>query len=283
MEHKIGEIFEYNGEWYQCIRSILTCSSCEIPRPCTKIRELGCCSPNMRNDKEQVVFKKLEKVGESYTHYCPSGRIIYFQRYKLFYKLYSHNTEYIMCDFNEDGIVSIEIKQIKEDMEEKKVMIGELAYKYINGKITYEAFEKGIKELCDNKEESKPTLKEFNLEAAKSGKPVCTRNGKKARIICFDAKSSKPIIALIKRKYDDYEENYSFYENGRVCRDKDNDYDLIMLPEKKEGWVNLTGSLSHNPHILDVVWDTKEEALDFRRKAPINANIIATGKITWEE
>ena len=31
-------------------------------------------------------------------------------------------------------------------------------------------------------------LKPFNLEAAKQGKPVCTRDGRKARIICFDAK-----------------------------------------------------------------------------------------------
>ena len=32
-------------------------------------------------------------------------------------------------------------------------------------------------------------MKEFNLEQAKAGKPVCRRDGKKARIICYDAKS----------------------------------------------------------------------------------------------
>lgn len=63
MERKIGEISEYNGKWCQCVRPILSCSICEIPRPCTKIRELGYCSPNMRNDKEQVIFEKLKTVG----------------------------------------------------------------------------------------------------------------------------------------------------------------------------------------------------------------------------
>lgn len=43
----------------------------------------------------------------------------------------------------------------------------------------------------------KLNLKPFDLEAAKQGKPVCTRDGRKARIICFDAKGNNPIVALI--------------------------------------------------------------------------------------
>ena len=45
--------------------------------------------------------------------------------------------------------------------------------------------------------EKKLNLRPFDLEAAKAGKPVCTRDGRKARIICFDAKCNKPIVALI--------------------------------------------------------------------------------------
>lgn len=38
----------------------------------------------------------------------------------------------------------------------------------------------------------------FDLEAALAGAPVCTRDGKKARIICFDRMNRNyPIIALI--------------------------------------------------------------------------------------
>lgn len=122
MERNIGEIFNIDNEWYQVVKSNgECCKGCAFyEKGCkAKYADVGSCGTS-REDWTQVIFKKLEKVGKPYLHYCPSGRIIYFQRYKIFNKSYSHNTEYIMCDFNEDGIVSIEIKQTKEDMEEKK-------------------------------------------------------------------------------------------------------------------------------------------------------------------
>ena len=41
-------------------------------------------------------------------------------------------------------------------------------------------------------------MKPFDLELAKKGHPVCTRDGRDARIICYDAKTGEyPIIALV--------------------------------------------------------------------------------------
>ena len=37
MEHKIGEIFEYNGEWYQCINKGFSCADCDIKGDCSSI------------------------------------------------------------------------------------------------------------------------------------------------------------------------------------------------------------------------------------------------------
>jgi len=243
MERKIGEIFEYNGEWYQ----VVECDSCgecslratecgsgtksdladEVSGECSKVR---------RSNSRHAIFKKLEKVGEPCTHYCPSGRIIYFQGYKLFHKLYSHNTEYIMCDFNEDGIVSIEIKQKQEDMKEKNL-----------------------------------NLKPFDLEAAKAGKPVCTRDGRKARIICFDANDSnnQPIIALVTEE-NGFESLYSFTSEGKWVKE-DSVHDLMMLPEKKEGWIVI-----HKEAIYD-----KETAEKIARET--TSNVIRIQKIEWEE
>lgn len=45
-----------------------------------------------------------------------------------------------------------------------------------------------IKQKQEDMEEKNLNLKPFDLEAAKAGKPVCTRDGRKARIICFNAK-----------------------------------------------------------------------------------------------
>lgn len=62
-------------------------------------------------------------------------------------------------------------------------------------------------------EEKKLNLKPFDLEAAKAGKPVCTRDGRKARIICWDKKGNYPIVALIQDN--ENSEHIEYYtENG---------------------------------------------------------------------
>ena len=134
-------------------------------------------------------------------------------------------------------------------------------------------------------------LRPFDIELAKQGKPVCTRDGRKARIICFDYKgdgNAYPILALISTcnlsgvpseiiaKYteDGKYAKYNSVENGE---------DLMMLPKKKEGWVNVYNSrgaitFSHNPY------DTKEEALASEMKSPVlNRYYVDTVKIEWEE
>ena len=71
----------------------------------------------------------------------------------------------------------------------------------------------------ETKENNK--YKPFNLEEAKAGKSVCTRDGRKARIIYFDAKilSDYPIIALIENADNSiYETVYSFSNKGEYRR-----------------------------------------------------------------
>ncbi len=41
-------------------------------------------------------------------------------------------------------------------------------------------------------------MKEFDLEKAKAGHPVCTRDGRETRILCFDRKGGSPIVVLVK-------------------------------------------------------------------------------------
>ena len=218
MERKIGEIFEYNGEWYQCGEG--RCRDCYFSEKrylCKQFITKGFCTSG-------IIFKKLEKVGEPYTHYCPSGRIIYFQRYKIFNKSYSHNTEYIICDFNEDDVVSIEIKQTKEDMEEsveEKLFCDKVANaEYMKVKLN-------------------SLLKPFDLEAAKAGKPVCTRDGHKARIICFDFRISDGTCMIAAIECGKTETIFYYDLDGKCRGYGNNNYDLITLPEKKEGWVNV--------------------------------------------
>ena len=125
-------------------------------------------------------------------------------------------------------------------------------------------------ERHSNLENIGKNLKPFDLQAAKAGKPVCTRDGKKARIVCFDRKVSAPIIALIER-VDDIEILQCVYSDGKCRHDMASNNDLMMLPEKKEGWVNV---------YKDLVYDTKDKAI--RNIAP-GTHFIDTIKVEWEE
>ena len=67
-------------------------------------------------------------------------------------------------------------------------------------------------------------------------KPVQTRNGRKARIICDDRKSDRPIVALIEQG--DCEAVWNYDETGKIGGGPGEDAnDLINIPEKR--WVNV--------------------------------------------
>lgn len=118
---------------------------------------------------------------------------------------------------------------------------------YINHQPAYSCLKDEIfVEIKQNKEdmkEKKLNLKEFNLEA---GKPVCTRDGRKARIICFDRKLlfkgiSYPIIALVEDTAKE-ETVYGYNEKGKVMIEDDATYkdDLMMLPPEERGMDNYS-------------------------------------------
>ena len=285
MERKIGEIFEYQGEWYQCEDwAVNPCSKCDFDGEGICCDELPCTS-SQRKDKKYVFFKKLEKVGEPYNK---SGIMV--QKYKADIPIEMPDEPYMYFRLI-DNTVEIEIKQTKEDMEdldkikvrdytkveelnvmeEKKVKLDKLVTDYTSNKITYNEFEKAVKELYADKEEGKPSLKSFSLEAAKQGKPVCTRDGRKARIICFDLKNEEyPIVAAIGN--DSSETLLCYTINGEIVRGNyKSDKDLMMLPEKKEGWVNV---------YKERIYSTKEEAIEATYDG---ATYIDTVKVCWEE
>lgn len=73
-------------------------------------------------------------------------------------------------------------------------------------------------------------------------KPVQTRNGKKARIICTDVAGGNgyPIIALITES-GGVERSIPYSENGCYWADKKGDHslDLVNVPEEISRWINV--------------------------------------------
>ena len=240
MERKIGEIFEYNGEWYQCIEQLekydkTVCDLCDFHGigNC----ELDRCSGTYRSDKKSVIFKKLLKVGDPYMLEDKK-----FQKYKVFKTPYIyHKIDCSWQSFSDPYYISLEIK---EDMEEKK-----------------------------------SNLKPFNLQKAREGKPVYTRDGRKARIICFDFRISDGICMIAAIECSKTETIF-YYDLDGKCRGKGNNkYDLMMLPEKKEGWINIYkgGKLD-----VDYIYPTKETAIT-NIFTSMESNYIDTIKVEWEE
>ena len=144
-----------------------------------------------------------------------------------------------------------------------------LVYNYVNGKISDKELIESIKGLSD-KYPYAPKSKKFDLEKAKQGKPVCTRDGRKARIVCFDAKFPKTgnIIALVEKENGEEIILY-YYDNGRCSIGSG--YDLIMTSEKHEMWMNVYEELCYK---------TKEEAI---RNIAMGTHYIDTIKVEWEE
>lgn len=261
MERKIGEIFEYNGEWYQCLESnSCRCDYCDYLGDCNKIA----CTSGERSDDKEVCFKKLEKVGEPYV-----GNNRTFQLYKLAMPIHGDIPDQITA-FTMTEVV---IKQNEEDMEEGKLDPH-------MEKVIDEATQKMGEEIGRQIEANinKQRMKPFNLEAVKAGRPVCTRDGRKVRIICFDAKGDKPIIALVEMGVAETPNNYPI--DGKAISTKETPCDLMMLPEKKEGWVNIYHDKEGNIYMDENVYNTEKDAINF---CPHDKCRVATVKIEWEE
>lgn len=69
-------------------------------------------------------------------------------------------------------------------------------------------------------------MREFDLEAAKRGAAVCTRDGSCVRIVCTDCMGEDPIVALV--NHGAGEGVVTCNSLGRYYRSADNDLDLFM-------------------------------------------------------
>lgn len=123
-------------------------------------------------------------------------------------------------------------------------------------------------------------MKSFNLEAAKRGEPVQTRDGRAARIICLDRLGEDcPIVALVKDS-EGYENMYAYTTTGAFTPMADCTLDLVMVPVQREGWVNVYSNKYCNVFTGKCVYETEAEARSGRSD---NNNYVATAKMTWEE
>lgn len=114
----------------------------------------------------------------------------------------------------------------------------------------------------------------FDLEKAKAGAKVCTRDGREARVICWDKKFEFPIVALIEDENGPGEKIRCYTAKGRYYASSKHPSDLMLAGEKKGGWINV-----YKDGCCGSVYPSKEEAL----KARDEATCVDTIHIEWEE
>lgn len=129
----------------------------------------------------------------------------------------------------------------------------------------------------------KKNYKPFDLELAKKGCLVQTMDGRKIRIVCFDAKTEKyPLLALIEEN--GVERSHFYTDKGEYIAFKSSpDLDLVMAPIKKEGWINLYKDKNEVWVGCDI-FDTEADAIKYgEERACAKEDYFATVKIDWKE
>ena len=125
-------------------------------------------------------------------------------------------------------------------------------------------------------------MKQFNLEEylANPWRKVITRDGRKARIICTDAKNNCPIVALIEAPNGRESLPCGYKKDGTYVPGEKRSCDLFFAPQKHEGWLNIQRSES-GFYLRGNPYKSKEEA-DEVAKAN-DKTFCTTVKIEWEE
>lgn len=112
-------------------------------------------------------------------------------------------------------------------------------------------------------------------------RPIVTRDGNLARIICTNRDDeNKPIVTLV--RFEDGEAIMTYNENGEIDKGPC-PYDLFFAPEpktKKVGWMNVCkyGDTQHFSLVGGVIHPTREQALT---ESP--DYVVDTIQIRWEE
>lgn len=123
-------------------------------------------------------------------------------------------------------------------------------------------------------------MKRFSLDEylKNPSRKVITRDGRKERIICTDAKNDYPIVALIETSDGKEMLPCGYKTDGTYLTDEKLSCDLFFAPEKHEGWINIYRDTILSGAYYKYIYPSEEDA-----KENACSGAIATVKIEWEE
>ena len=124
-------------------------------------------------------------------------------------------------------------------------------------------------------------MKQFSLEEYKKNQncKVVTRDGRPVRIVCTDAMSGYPIIALV-RQNENTERMCKFTQDGTYVKGAKNNIDLFFASEKKVAWANLYCT-ELGTMFTGEFFKTEEAAI--KEKGKELGKHLTTFMVEWEE
>ena len=261
MERKIGQIMEIDGDWYQFVHDNGNgCKSCVFGRSglrCANPEDGVKCAKWIRKDSKSGHFVRLLPLGDVYEQ---GGAM--WQQYKCIEKPNTEDKRVYIANADSEVALIVSIRLSSKDMEHNT--------------------EEVKNEILSNTEKIGKNLKKFDLEAAKSGKPIRTRDGQQARLLCADLKGTKYPVVCAVTKPKGNEEKVLYMINGKYVADKENEHeaDLVMEIEKHEGWVNIYKDPVGRVVSTQIVFSCEDSA---KQNINLNRNYISTVKINWKE
>jgi hypothetical protein len=125
------------------------------------------------------------------------------------------------------------------------------------------------------------TMKTFNITEAKAGRPICTRNGRKARIISFNRfnKSGYNVVALLLNANGE-ETIRSYMNDGKLYKDAQNPDDLMIQTTTHTGWVCMYHTEDGKTVTSSFIYPSAAEA---RKNSVEHLDCFGVAPILWEE
>ena len=128
-------------------------------------------------------------------------------------------------------------------------------------------------------------MKPFNLDEyhKNPSKPLMTRSGFNARIICDDAPGDFPIVAIIDKMsmVDNCVTHIAYTKDGWINPDGiHSPYDLFFATKKYEGWVNVFKNYDGKNYVTYSIFKSKEDA---EKEGKQWDGYITSIEIKWEE
>lgn len=113
-------------------------------------------------------------------------------------------------------------------------------------------------------------MKPFNLEEAKAGKPLVTRDGRHVVFGCFNEEAivGHELVCFLDRRI------YAYHPDGSYAKSEKSELDIFMKTVKKTVYLNIW---EHGNGLLDCssFWHPTKEAAETAFKASTDAKYLA--------